>query len=83
MGQDRVDPGLGTGARRAAAGDGDVPGSPLAANKEELQEIAGYWPDIAKSRAEASRLLHEAGVEGLRFELVRRSSDQPAPGDAL
>jgi peptide/nickel transport system substrate-binding protein len=23
------------------------PGSPLAADKEELQEIAGYWPDIA------------------------------------
>jgi peptide/nickel transport system substrate-binding protein len=33
------------------------PGSPLAANKEELRDIAGYWPDIAKSRAEARRLL--------------------------
>ena len=29
------------------------PGSPLAATKEELQKIAGFWPDIEKSRAEA------------------------------
>ena len=33
------------------------PGSPLAATKEELQQLAGYWPDIEKSRAEAKRLL--------------------------
>jgi peptide/nickel transport system substrate-binding protein len=32
------------------------PGSPLAATKEELQTIAGYWPDIEKSRTEAKRL---------------------------
>ena len=32
------------------------PGSPLAPTKEELQQIAGYWPDIEKSRAEARRL---------------------------
>jgi len=25
------------------------PGSPLAANKEELQQVAGFWPDIEKS----------------------------------
>src|SRR5690606_14978362 len=31
------------------------PGHPLAATKEELQEMAGYWPDIEKSRAEAKR----------------------------
>ena len=30
------------------------PGSPLAVTKEELQQIAGFWPDIEKSRAEAS-----------------------------
>ena len=46
------------------------PGSPLAATKEELQQIAGYWPDIEKSRAEARRLLKEAGAEGLKFELT-------------
>ncbi len=53
------------------------PGSPLAATKEELQRIAGYWPDIEKSRAEARRLLKEAGVEGLTFELQNRNVDQP------
>ena len=26
------------------------PGSPLAATKEELQKLAGFWPDIDKSR---------------------------------
>src|SRR6202040_4289966 len=53
------------------------PGSPLAATKEELQQIAGFWPDIEKSRAEAKRLLQEAGAEGLRFELMNRNVDQP------
>jgi peptide/nickel transport system substrate-binding protein len=53
------------------------PGSPLAATKEELQQIAGYWPDIEKSRAEAKRLLKEAGAEGLSFELLNRNVDQP------
>ena len=53
------------------------PGSPLAATKEELQQIAGFWPDIEKSRAEAKRLLKEAGAEGLNFELLNRNVDQP------
>ncbi len=53
------------------------PGSPLAATKEELQQIAGYWPDIEKSRAEARRLLKEAGAENLTFELLNRNVDQP------
>jgi peptide/nickel transport system substrate-binding protein len=53
------------------------PGSPLAATKEELQQIAGYWPDIEKSRAEARRLLKEAGAEGLKFNLLNRNVDQP------
>jgi len=53
------------------------PGSPLAATKEELEQIAGYWPDIEKSRAEAKRLLKEAGAEGLTFELMNRNVDQP------
>jgi peptide/nickel transport system substrate-binding protein len=53
------------------------PGSPLAATKEELQQIAGFWPDIEKSRAEAKRLLKEAGAEGLKFELLNRNVDQP------
>jgi peptide/nickel transport system substrate-binding protein len=53
------------------------PGSPLAATKEELHTLAGYWPDIEKSRAEARRLLKEAGAEGLKFELLNRNVDQP------
>jgi peptide/nickel transport system substrate-binding protein len=53
------------------------PSSPLAATKEELQQIAGFWPDIEKSRAEAKRLLKEAGAEGLSFELLNRGVDQP------
>jgi peptide/nickel transport system substrate-binding protein len=53
------------------------PGSPLAATKEELQTLAGYWPDIEKSRAEARRLLKEAGAENLKFELLNRNVDQP------
>jgi peptide/nickel transport system substrate-binding protein len=53
------------------------PGSPLAATKAELETLAGYWPDIEKSRAEARRLLKEAGAEGLSFELLNRNVDQP------
>jgi peptide/nickel transport system substrate-binding protein len=53
------------------------PGSPLAESKEQLEKIAGFWPDIEKSRAEAKRLLKEAGAEGLTFELVNRNVDQP------
>jgi peptide/nickel transport system substrate-binding protein len=53
------------------------PGSPLAANREELEQIAGFWPDIDKSRAEARHLLKEAGAEGLSFELLNRNVDQP------
>jgi peptide/nickel transport system substrate-binding protein len=53
------------------------PGSPLAANREELQRLAGYWPDIDASRTEARRLLQEAGAVGLTFELLNRNVDQP------
>ena len=53
------------------------PGSPLAATKEELQQMAGFWPDIDKSRAEAKRLLKEAGQENLSFEMLNRNVDQP------
>ena len=55
------------------------PGSPLAPTKEELQQIAGFWPDIEKSRAEARRLLKEAGAEGAHLRAAqpqRRSALQ-------
>jgi peptide/nickel transport system substrate-binding protein len=61
-----------------AVGGITFPGHPLAATKEELQKIAGYWPDVKKSRAEARRLLREAGVpEGFTFKLHNRGVDQP------
>src|SRR5712692_2874344 len=53
------------------------PASPLAATKEALEKLAGFWPDIENSRAEAKRLLKEAGAEGLSFELLNRTVDQP------
>ena len=54
------------------------PGSPLAATKEELEQIAGYWPDLNKSRAEARRLLKEAGVDlSKTYYLNNRAVDQP------
>jgi peptide/nickel transport system substrate-binding protein len=53
------------------------PESPFAMTKEQLHEIAGFWPDIEKSRAEAKRLLHEAGADNLTFELLNRDVDQP------
>jgi peptide/nickel transport system substrate-binding protein len=53
------------------------PGHPLAATKQELEQLAGYWPDIDKSRAEAKRLLKEAGVPDLKFTLTNRGVDQP------
>ena len=70
-------PGLAKIAVMRTVGGGVFPGSPLAANKQELEQLAGFWPDIEKSRAEARRLLKEAGAEGLKFELLNRTVDQP------
>jgi peptide/nickel transport system substrate-binding protein len=53
------------------------PDHPLAPKKAELEKIAGFWPDINKSRAEAKRLLKEAGQENLKFTLSNRAIDQP------
>jgi peptide/nickel transport system substrate-binding protein len=55
-----------------------APGHPLAATRAELEQIAGYWPDIEKSRAEARRLLREAGIpDGFTFKFNVRDIDQP------
>ncbi len=54
------------------------PSHPLAASKEELQKLRGYWPDLKKSRAEAKRLLKEAGYpNGFSFTFHNRAVDQP------
>src|SRR5688572_8012796 len=48
-----------------------VPGTPYATPPAELNKLAGYWTDIEKSRAEAKKLLKEAGVpEGFQFTFL-------------
>jgi peptide/nickel transport system substrate-binding protein len=55
-----------------------VPGTPWATPPEELEKLAGYWRDIGKSRAEARRLLREAGVpDGFAFTFKNRGIPQP------
>ncbi len=55
-----------------------VPGTPFATPPEELNKLAGYWTDIEKSRAEARRLLKEAGVpEGFQFTFTNRGIPMP------
>jgi peptide/nickel transport system substrate-binding protein len=53
------------------------PGSPFAASDAELAGFVGYGRDPAAARAEARRLLREAGHENLRFTLVNRNISDP------
>jgi peptide/nickel transport system substrate-binding protein len=54
-----------------------VPGTPWATPPEELMKLAGYGTDINASRAEARRLLKEAGAEGLSFTFKNRGIPMP------
>src|SRR6267143_2046481 len=55
-----------------------VPGSPFATPPGDLEKLAGYGHDINKSRAEARRLLKEAGVpDGFSFTFKNRSVPMP------
>jgi peptide/nickel transport system substrate-binding protein len=55
-----------------------VPGTPYATPPAELEKLAGYGRDIAKSRAEAKRLLKEAGVpDGFAFTFKNRGIPHP------
>jgi len=55
-----------------------VPGTPYATPPEELNKLAGYWTDINKSRAEARRLLKEAGLpDGFGFTFKNRGIPMP------
>jgi peptide/nickel transport system substrate-binding protein len=55
-----------------------VPGTPFATPPEELNKLAGYWKDAEKSRAEARKLLKEAGVpEGFSFTFTNRGIPMP------
>ena len=53
------------------------PGHPLAATTAELEQLTGYSRDIEASRAQARRLLEEAGVPGLTIDYNNRDVDQP------
>ena len=54
------------------------PNHPLAASAEELEQIAGYGRDLEANRAEARRLLAEAGVgSDQKFLFNNRGVDQP------
>jgi peptide/nickel transport system substrate-binding protein len=54
-----------------------VPGTPWATPPAELGKLAGYGTDINAARAEARRLLKEAGAEGFSFTLTNRGVPQP------
>src|SRR5437870_3008887 len=55
-----------------------VPGTPFATPASELEHLTGYGRDIGKSRAEAKRLLREAGVpDGFSFTFKNRGIPMP------
>ncbi len=57
------------------------PGYDLALPQAELLKMPGYSKDIEKSRAEAKKLLKEAGVENLTLKLLNRNVAEPyTPG---
>jgi len=61
----------------AFVGGTQRPESPWAANETELAALPGFGKDIAAARAEAKRLLKEAGQEGLKLRLVNRNIADP------
>jgi peptide/nickel transport system substrate-binding protein len=54
-----------------------VPGTPYATPPDELAKLAGYGKDGNAARAEARRLLKEAGAEGLSFTFKNRGIPMP------
>ena len=58
-----------------------LPGGEWAASKEELEKYPGFGRDMAANRAEAKRLLREAGHENLTLTLTNRNiAPYPAMG---
>ena len=53
------------------------PGSPFAMKDADLLKVPGFGRDIAAARAEARKLLREAGVPNLTFVLHNRNLAQP------
>jgi peptide/nickel transport system substrate-binding protein len=57
------------------------PGSTMATPEADLVKLPGFARDIAASRAEAKRLLQEAGAAGMTVRLTNRNLPQPwVPG---
>ncbi|MET0569014.1 MAG: ABC transporter substrate-binding protein [Hyphomicrobiaceae bacterium] len=61
----------------ALVGATQRPGSPWGATNAELETYPGFSRDIAASRAEARRLLKEAGQENLSLRLINRNIADP------
>ncbi len=53
------------------------PGYEYALPEKEIETFPGFWRDIEKSRAEAKRLLKEAGAENLTIRLHNRTLAEP------
>jgi peptide/nickel transport system substrate-binding protein len=50
-----------------------LPGAEYAASDAELEKLPGFGRDMAANRAEAKRLLHEAGADNLTVTLMDRN----------
>jgi peptide/nickel transport system substrate-binding protein len=59
------------------------PGHPLAMPADELAKVPGFGKDAAAARAQARKLLQEAGVSNLKFALLNRTVPQPFSPVAL
>lgn len=59
------------------------PGAPDALPQAQLEKLPGFGRDIKAARAEAKRLLAEAGVPNLKFTLINRGPDMPYAPFAL
>ena len=64
---------LGKVSSQRYAGGVNRPGSLMALPPADLHKIPGYWPDPEAARAEARRLLKEAGHENLSFKFLNRA----------
>ncbi|MBI3506633.1 MAG: ABC transporter substrate-binding protein [Proteobacteria bacterium] len=53
------------------------PGDELAMTPQEVEKIPGFGRDIAARRAEARKLLADAGIKDLKFSLLNRTVPQP------
>jgi peptide/nickel transport system substrate-binding protein len=54
-----------------------LPGSPIALDNDQLAALPGFGRDAEKAKAEAKRLLSEAGLANLTFKFVNRNVNHP------